>query len=324
MGFNNLSGNLQPYIEEQSFPLITKALIGGRTASMLTPQLGVKGKTKVNLMDVDVTMQDGAGCTWAEDGDITYTQREIDAKNVKIQMEFCPRELEGYYLRTQLSAGASYETIPFEEQFANYLVEKVQDEIEKVIWGGNATTGVGNLRRFDGLLIPAASFTDCNGTTGSFGTALTGSLNIANILEAVERIYVETPSAAVAQDDFTMFMGVDKFRTLAAAIMNGNGGASLLGATVGTTGTIDQASVDPLRIIMPGTNIDIVGVGGLEGFNAVYGFSRANAFLGMDLDSDSSSLEMWYSQDDRKFKVAMEFTMGTQFAYPDQVGKVAI
>jgi hypothetical protein len=325
MGFNNLSGNLTAYIEEQSFPLITKALIGGRTASMLTPQLGVKGKTKINLMDVAVNMQDGAGCSFAQDGDITYTQREIDAKNVKINMEFCPRELEGYYLRTQLSAGASYETIPFEEQFANYLVEKVQDEIEKIIWGGNASTGAGNLRRFDGLLIPAATLaTDCNGTSGSFGTALTGSLNIQNVLEAVERIYVETPSAAVAQGDFTMFMGTDKFRTLAAAIMNGNGGASLMGATVATTGTIDQSSVDPLRIVMPGTNIDIVGVGGLEGFNAVYGFSLGNAFLGMDLADDSSSLEMWYSQDDRKFKVAMEFTMGTQFAYPDQVGKVAI
>lgn len=317
---------LTAYIDEQSFPAVTKALIGGRTASLLTPQLGVKGKTKINLMDVDVTMQDGSGCTFdaSGDNDITFTQREIDAKQVKINMEFCPKDLNAYYWRTQMPAGTHQESLPFEEQFVNYLVEKVQDELEKVIWGGNASTGVGNLRRFDGLLIPAASFTDCNGTSGSFGTALTGSLNIQNVLEAVERIYVESPSAAVAKDDFRMYMGVDKFRTLAAAIMNGNGGASLLGATVGTTGSIDGASVDPLRIIMPGTNIEIVGVGGLEGFNAVYGFSSANAFLGMDLEADSSSVEAWYSQDDRKYRVAMEFTMGTQFAYPDQVGKVAI
>jgi hypothetical protein len=66
-----------------------------------------------------------------------------------------------------------------------------------------------------------------------------------------------------------------------------------------------------LRLIFPGTNIEIVGVGGLDGSNDIYGFSMANAFLGMDLSEDSSKLETWYSQDDRKFRVAMEFTMGT-------------
>jgi hypothetical protein len=79
-----------------------------------------------------------------------------------------------------------------------------------------------------------------------------------------------------------------------------------------------------LRIIFPGTNIEVVGVNGLTGLNGVYGFSLANAFLGMDLSEDSSNLEVWYSQDDRKMRVACEFTMGTQFAYPDQVGKVAV
>ena len=319
---------LVDYIDEQSFPMVTKALIGGRTASMLTPQLGVKGKTKINLMDVDVVMQDGSGCVWdASSGDINLTQREIDAQQVKINLEFCPKDLKAYYWRTQMAAGTHQETIPFEEQFANYLVEKVQDELEKVIWGGDHPGGSGNLGMFDGLLIPTASFTDCNLTTGSFPTALTGSLNVQNILEAVERVYVDTPSAAVAKDDFRIYMGVDKFRTLISAIANGNGGPSIFGVAAGdsaTSGNISSANIDPLRIIMPGTNIEIVGVGGLEGFNAVYGFSSANAFLGMDLEEDSTKIESWYSQDERKFRVAMEWTMGTQFAYPDQVGKVAI
>jgi len=310
---------LTAYISEQSFPMQTKALIGGRTASMLTPQLGVKGKTKINLMDSDVVMQDGSGCAWNASGNIDLTQREIDAKQVKINMEFCPKDLNAYYWRTQMPSGTHQEALPFEEQFANYLVEKVQDEIEKVIWGGNAATGVGNLGMFDGLLIPTGSFTDCNAVTTSFPTALTGGLSVANILEAIERIYVETPSAAVAQGDFKIFLGTDKFRTLAAALMNGNGLSSAGGQLNNYT-----SDFDPLRLIFPGTNVEIVGVGGLETFNAAYGMSMSNAFLGIDLDADSTSLETWYSQDDRKYKVAMEFTMGTQFAYPDQVGKVAI
>ena len=299
--------------------MVTKALIGGRTASLLTPQLGVKGKTKINLMDVDVVMQDGSGCAWNASGNIDLTQREIDAKQVKINLEFCPKELNAYYWRTQMAAGTHQESLPFEEQFANYLVEKVQNEIEKVIWNGDFAGGSGNLAMFDGLIIPSASFTDCNVGTGSFPTPLATAITISNVLEAIERIYVETPSAAVAKGDFKIFLGTDKFRVLAAALMNGNGLTSAGGQLNNYT-----SSFDPLRLIFPGTNIEIVGVGGLEASDDIVGFSVANAFLGMDLSEDSSKIESWYSQDDRKFRVAMEFTMGTQFAYPDQVGIVSV
>lgn len=310
---------LTAYIDEQNFPMMTKALIGGRTASLLTPQLGVKGKTKINLMDVDVVMQDGSGCAWNASGNIDLTQREIDAKQVKINLEFCPKELNAYYWRTQMAAGTHQESLPFEEQFANYLVEKVQNEIEKVIWNGDFAGGSGNLAMFDGLIIPSASFTDCNVSTGSFPIPLATAITISNVLEAIERIYVETPSAAVAKGDFKIFLGTDKFRVLAAALMNGNGLTSAGGQLNNYT-----SSFDPLRLIFPGTNIEIVGVGGLEATNDIVGFSVANAFLGMDLSEDSSKIESWYSQDDRKFRVAMEFTMGTQVAYPDQVGIVSV
>jgi hypothetical protein len=83
--------------------MVTKSLIGGRTASCLLLKLGVKGKTKINLMDVDVVMQDGSGCAWLADGNIDLTQREIDAKQVKINLEFCPKDLNAYYWRTQMA-----------------------------------------------------------------------------------------------------------------------------------------------------------------------------------------------------------------------------
>lgn len=311
---------LTAYIEENNFPIITKALAGGRTASMLTPQLGVKGKTKLNLMDTTITMRADSGCSWnAAGSDLVYTQREIDAQPVKINMEFCPKDLEGFYLRTQLAPGAHTETIPFEEQFANYLIEKIQNELEIIIWQGNHPGGTGNLAMFDGLLIPAATdATDCN--TTAYGTALT-ALAMGDMVEAVQRVYALTPSAAVAQSDFKIMCGLDKFRLFSSAILNGGGNVANGGG-----GQLNnyQSDFDPLRMIFPGTNIEVVGVNGLTGLNGVYGFSLANAFLGMDLAEDSSNLEMWYSQDDRKMRVACEFTMGTQFAYPDQVGKVAI
>lgn len=314
------TSGLSAYVEEQNFPLLTKALAGGRTAAMMTKQVGVKGTTAVNLMDVDVNMvADGATCEFAGSGDVTFTQRNIEAKHVKINMEFCPKKLEGFYLRSQLAPGAIQDSMPFEEQFSNYLVEKIQDEIEKIIWQGNASSGAGNLEMFDGLLIPAATLaTDCN--TAAYGTALT-SLTMADMVEAVQRVYALTPSAAVAQNDFKIFCGLDKFRLFASAIMNGGGNVANGGG-----GQLNnyQSDFDPLRMIFPGTNIEVVGVNGLTGLNGVYGASLSNLVLGLDLEEDSSNLEIWYSKDNRTIRVACEFIMGTQIAYPDQMGKVAI
>jgi len=64
----------------------------------------------------------------------------------------------------------------------------------------------------------------------------------------------------------------------------------------------------------------------LTGLNGVYGASLNNLVLGLDLDTDTSDagLEVWYSKDNRSIRVACEFIMGTQVAFPDQVGKVAV
>lgn len=312
------TSGLSAYVEEQNFPLLTKALAGGRTAEMMTKQVGVKGTTAVNLMDVDVNMvADGATCEFSGSGDVTFTQRNIEAKHVKINMEFCPKKLEGFYLRSQLAPGAIQDSMPFEEQFSNYLVEKIQTEIEMIIWQGSFGAA-GNRGMFDGLLIPAATLaTDCN--TTAYDSSVLTALDVGDMVEAIQRVYALTPSAAASQSDFKIFCGLDKFRLLASALLSGNGLTSGGGQLASY-----QSDFDPFRMVYPGTNIEVVGVDGLTGLNGVYGASLSNLILGLDLEEDSSNLEVWYSQDNRSIRVACEFIMGTQIAYPDQMGKVAI
>jgi hypothetical protein len=316
-----IDGSIAAYIEENNFPLLTKALAGGRTAEMMTKQVGVKGTTALNLMDVSVDMQAaGSSCAFVADGDVTFSQRDIEAKHVKINMEICPKKLEGYFLRTQLAPGAIQDSMPFEEQFSNYLVEKIQDEIEKIIWQGNfgAATGT-NLDMFDGILQQTGTFTDCN--TAAYNGGVLTTMDIDDMVEAIQRVYALTPSAAAAQPDFKIFCGLDKYRLMAAALLSGNGLTSGGGQLASY-----QSEFDPFRMVYPGTNIEVVGVNGLTGLNGVYGASLSNLVLGLDLDTDTSEtgLEVWYSKDNRSIRVACEFIMGTQVAYPDQVGKVAI
>jgi len=319
MAFDVLA--LSPFVNEQQFPLLTKALAGGRTAELMRKQLGVKGPTTVNLMDVDVNMaQAGATCSFSADGDVTFTQQTIDAKHVKINMEFCPKKLENYYLSTQLAPGAIQDSMPFEEVFSNYLIEKIQDEIEKIIWQGDgAGTSGTNLDMFDGILQQTASFTDCN-TAAYNGGTLSSPLTVADMVEAIQRVYALSPSAAVAQNDFKIFCGLDKYRLMAAGLLDGSGLTST-GGQLANYGS----DFDPFRLVYPGTNIEVIGVNGLTGLNGVYGASLNNLVLGLDLDTDTSAgLEVWYSKDNRSIRVACEFIMGTAVAFPDQVGKVAI
>ena len=330
MGFSPspLTSVLQAYIEEQNYPLIAKALTSSPTMALAEKQLNVKGKSAINLADIDVTFQDGSGCAWNESGDITLTQRFIDPAKLKLNMEFCPKELEAIYLRTQLPSGAHYETIPFEEFFANHLVEKIAAELEKMIWRSvgsvptsSLPTGSGNFRYFNGFrdAILGGSYIDAN--TANFGGGGTlSALNATTMLEAVQRVYEAAADAVVESDDAVVFVSASKFRSLAIGIQNG------LGSFVSDGGQLQgyQTEMGGLSMVMPGTNLKIQATSGLSGTEDVYLARTSNMFIGMDLEEDASRIESWYSQDDRKFKIAVELTVGAQVAFPDQISVINI
>lgn len=331
MGFSPspLTSGLQAYIEEQNYPLIAKALTSSPTMALAQKQLNVKGKSAINLADIDVTFQDGSGCSFAEDGDITLTQRFIDPAKLKLNMEFCPKELEAVYLRTQLPSGAHQESIPFEEFFSNYLVEKIAAELEKMVWKSvNPTTktstlpdGTGNFRFFNGFrdAILGASYIDAN--TANFGGGGTlSALNATTMLEAVQRVYEAAADAVVESDDAVVFVSAQKFRSLAIGIQNG------LGSFVSDGGQLQgyQTEMGGLSMVMPGTNLRIQATSGLSGTEDVYLARTSNMYVGMDLDSDASSIMSWYSMDQQKFRIAVELTIGAQVAFPSQISVINI
>jgi hypothetical protein len=325
MGFSPspLTSGLQAFIEEQNYPLLAKALTSSPTMALVEKQLNVKGKSAINLADIDINFQDGSGCAWNEDGDITLTQRFIDPAKLKLQMEFCPKELEAVYLRTQLPSGAHYETIPFEEFFANYLVSKIAAELEKMIWKSNATTGSGNYQFFDGFreAILGGSYIDANTTAFGSGTALTTALTANNMIEAVQRVYEAAADAVIENDDAVVFVGADKFRALAIALQNGLGTSWV---TAGGQLQGYQTEMGSLSMVMPGTNLKVQATSGLSAINDIYLARTSNMYIGMDLEEDASRIESWYSQDDRKFKIAVELTVGAQVAFPDQISVVSL
>ena len=108
-----------------------------------------------------------------------------------------------------------------------------------------------------------------------------------------------------------MFVGYDTYRAyIQELIANGN---------LVITNVVQDVAM-PTSVLIPGSNVRVIPVGGLDNqkVKAVASY-RDNFIYGVDLTGDEEKLDMWYSQDNREFRLAVEFLAGVQVAYPDMV-----
>jgi hypothetical protein len=70
--------------------------------------------------------------------------------------------------------------------------------------------------------------------------------------------------------------------------------------------------------ILPGTNIEIVSVNGLNGTGDAYAISLSNIALAVDLVDEENSYKMWYSEDNNDVRYRVEFKMGVNVAFPTE------
>ena len=70
---------------------------------------------------------------------------------------------------------------------------------------------------------------------------------------------------------------------------------------------------------LPGTDIRVIAVDGLNGVENVIAADMANLFYGVSADEDSDTFDLWYSKDNREFRLAINFIAGVQVAFPNEV-----
>ena len=131
--------SLNAYVDEKRLPLISKTLLGAKTAGLLTLVADVKQKTALNLLNTDIVFGDGSTCGWNDAGTSTLSQRFIDPKFLKINQSFCYKALLNKWTSYDVSLAAGKEKLPFEESFINSVVDGVNVAIEKMIWQGKKT-----------------------------------------------------------------------------------------------------------------------------------------------------------------------------------------
>ena len=126
----NLS-NLTEYVEQKSDELLTSAILGAKTLDVIDVMLNVKYTAPLNYLDSEVVLADASTCGWDPQGSDVFTQRTIKVFPLKVNKEWCAREMRKYWMNYQLLIDAHRQTRPFEEKLVDENIKAINIELEK-------------------------------------------------------------------------------------------------------------------------------------------------------------------------------------------------
>lgn len=279
------------YVDNSREELLMKSMLGSKSSGLFRLMTDVKGKTNLHLMDVNPIFAAG-DCAFNATGTTAFSNRELVPAFLKVNMEFCDKNMLGTYAEHQVKIAAGKETLPFEEKWCNAIADAVADGVEKMIYQGSSA----NTNEFGGLIETLSAATDVIAVSAS--TAVTAYAYLKAVAKAIPA-QVKNPVILVSIPLYREFM------------------QDLV--------TANLFHYDPANgeneYRLPGTDIRVIAVGGLNGAekDPVIAANLDNIVYGVDAEGDESDFDLWYSKDDRIWKLAIQFIAGVQVAYPSEI-----
>ena len=299
-------GTLTAYVIQNGNEIYTKAVFGAKTISMMTPKVGIKSAETLNLMDTDAVIQAGGTCGFNSSGTTAITQRTLTVGKMKVQEQLCPPDLEAYFTQQALQKGSNYDMIAYAKDYSDLKVKKINAEMERLVWQGRLSGG----SYFDGILrILQHETTVIEANTTTYMTAALTSFTAANTLSAFQGINRAIPVEVIDATDMNVFCGWDIFRLLIANITNLNFFAYTASSEAAVKG----------ELVIPGTNLKVTAVNGLNGQNAIVACQKSNMFFGTDMLDEYEKFSLKYDEINEVVKFSVKWKAGVQFAFPQFV-----
>lgn len=290
---------LTEYVNQNNGELLTKAVLGAKTLDYIEIMPGVKYKDVLNYLDSTVEFKNGEACGWEPGGEDKFTQRTIEVKPVKINKEFCWKDLRKYWMNYQMLFEAGRETLPFEEKIIENNINAINTELEKLIWQGDGNK-------------PMNGFIETirNAGGGIQKTVAEGYTAI----EVIDAAYEAMTPVMLIQEP-VIFVSPSTFRSY----IHG------LNATCCANREVIDAASE--KITYPGdSRVTIVPVPGLEGALDSLCIALAtpakNLVYGTDVEGSENTFKFWYDEKEDKFMFKVLFNAGTQVKFPDQIVRV--
>lgn len=276
------------YVEEHRSELLSKAMLDGKSRRAFNLMSDVKGPTALQIMDTNVVFGELA-CGWNESGSTEFSQRILEPKALTVNMAFCDKNLLNTWAQYEVKIAAGFETLPFEEKWVGQILDSVNEKVEHMLYYGS-----GSGAEFKGIIPILAAETGCTKVNESGSTAYAFIKNVAKAIP----LKVKNPVILVSTPLYREFM-----QDLVAANLF----------------HYDPANGEN-EYRLPGTDIRVIAVNGLiDDDTYAIAADMNNLFYGVSADEDQDTFDLWYSKDNREFRLAINFIAGTQVAFPDEV-----
>lgn len=300
------------YVEQHRLPLLSRSVLGSISPRYFTLMTGVKGNTKLNIMETGASFTCGETCGWHPSSNTSFSQREMCVLPLNVHASFCDKNLLDTWANYEVKVAAGLKNLPFEEEWTNSIVENVQRNIELSIWLGTAAS-------LYTCSNPEEANTNCvcDGLLESILEEAPSFVNTNNYdpYQYFVNVFNNLPSEVKGADDLIAFVGVDMYYKLIQSIME--------------TSHFHIDGDDLLEgFVFPGTGVRVVATHALDGEISISSHNykdiivigrQSNFFYGTDMRGDEEKFDLWYSKDNREFRLAIEFTMGAAVAFPSEV-----
>lgn len=301
---------ISAYTKQDIAPLLTEAVFSAKTQSLIKSGGILLPKTKSSVavpkLATLANFQADA-CGWNASGTTTISQATISVGKIKVEEAICTKDFEAYFTQEALKAGSTYEDFGWAEFSTKFTEQKnkmIAKQLEIGLWQGDTDSTSENLKRFDGLIkiIDAGSPVNAN-VSGYVSGGPISQLTAANVVSALNGVYKAIPVEIVDADDLKVFVGNDTYRLAVLAYQALN----LYNYKV-------DAQADQTFII-PGTNVELVAVNGLNGTGDIYATTLSNIAMAFDLEAEEENYKIWYSQDFNEVRYRVAFKLGVGVAY---------
>jgi hypothetical protein len=305
MSFNVAS--LTNYVNEQSTDLISRLYFEKTSSDYFTLQSGVKKTDALHLLAVTAFPQDGSGCSPTASGDVVFSNRDITVGQITYFSGFCMKDLIPKYTQILLRAGnAETEDMAFEAEVADSIIKTIMEHNEVADWQGDTASANVYINRYDGLIktIDAAATAVSGNTSAATSITSGASGNVDSLVNAMANARPAKVKSALNQ---VLFVGQDTFDKYVDTLNAKN------------LFNVDATSWANYSVGIPGKNVTLVGVVGLDGTDRMFLGTQENFFLGFDLQNDEEEFDMWYEKKDDKVYYRVKFKRGLQVAYPNEI-----
>lgn len=309
---------LEEYTQQHADELVIASLFDAKTQRIIKAQgvveRGIKSSRTINQLTTDVTFQDDT-CGFNPTDTTEVNQRPLTVGAIKINETLCQKDLNKYFLQEELKIGSNNDGDlgdALEEAYTTAKTGAIAEQNEVSIWKGDKASADANLNKYDGFIkiisqasgsvVHANAAAYISGAPLSSGTVITGDIAI----RIVDGIYKALPAKIRTKKDIRVFCGTDFFATYIIGLKDKN--------------YYHYAPEnDDLDIKVPGTNMILTGVNGLDETNRLYGMRVSNMHLGTDLEGEDEEFKLWYSQDQDEVRFKCAFKLGVQIALPKEI-----